>query len=667
MKDEVKSKSELISELRELRRSLGKVQASADQLADPCRVTASAISDEGAGTEEALRDSEAFNKALFTCYPEETIVVDLEGKIVAWNDARSASGDRVPELGAVMYKDYAAKHSIDMYSELMACMALGGTKHFAERRYKDRDLAITIAPFPHGAIIVSKDITERRQAERALRESEAQKKAILNGITVNLAYVNRDLEIIWVNKTAAESVGKQPEEMVGHACHEFWGQAGKPCGECPAADTLRTGKTTHKMITTPDGRVWDESGAPVFDDDGQMTGVVEIARDITEQKRLEEQLRQSEKMDAIGQLAGGVAHDFNNQLAGIMGYADMLCRRLEDDNCRRYAENILKASRRSRDLTAQLLAFSRKGDYQSLPVDIHDTIHGVVSLLSRSIDKRIEVRQRLDANPSVTVGDPTQLDNALLNLALNARDAMPKGGLLTFSTDTTVLEERFCRMHHDFNLVPGKYLRVSVADIGMGMDAATISRIFEPFFTTKRPGDGTGMGLAAVYGTLVNHGGAILVESDVDVGTTFTVYLPLTEAPAPDRESLVVPITTDEGGAHIMVVDDEEAVRDLAVDVLTDFGYKVTICRDGVEAVEVYRESWQSIDLVVLDMVMPEMGGHDAFLAMKEINPDVKALLSSGYSLAGEARAILDAGVLDFVGKPFRINDLVDKIAAVLV
>jgi len=381
---------------------------------------------------------------------------------------------------------------------------------------------------------------------------------------------------------------------------------------------------------------------------------------------MEEQLRQSEKMQAIGQLAGGIAHDFNNQLAGVLGYADMLENHLEDEKLSRYATSIKKGAKRAAELTKQLLAFSRKGKNLSVPVEIHKVIGEVASILEHSIDKRIKIQQVLKASPAVTVGDPTQLQNAILNIALNARDAMPRGGELIFETDIAEFDEDFCK-GHPYEVDAGGYLKISVTDNGCGMDAETQKHIFEPFYTTKEVGKGTGMGLASVYGTVRNHGGSISVYSEVGHGhgTAFRIYLPLAEDVRNDENANTRSNPTT-GTARILLVDDEGVIRELAAEMLRGWGYKVTVCNDGKEAVKFYESSWQNIDLVILDMVMPELGGRDTFIAMREINPDVRAILSSGYSINGEAQAILDEGVMAFVGKPFSQAELSEKVAQVL-
>jgi PAS domain S-box-containing protein len=412
--------------------------------------------------------------------------------------------------------------------------------------------------------------------------------------------------------------------------------------------------------------LYDFNISPIFDDKHKVTGISCFGRDITEQKNLEEKLRQSEKMEAIGQLAGGIAHDFNNELSIISGYTELLRDEIKtESDAKGYIDGILSGIKRSANLISQMLAFSRKGKFLSISVNIHDIIAEIVIMLKHSIDKRIIILQDLKADPPTTRGDPTQLKSAILNLALNARDAMPDGGELLFTTDIIeITEDTYKNAPYYINL--GTYVRISVSDTGIGMDKKTQSRLFEPFFTTKGKGRGTGFGLASVYGTVKNHNGIINVYSEPGYGSTFKIYLPAEEISIPEVKTETESVKTIKLSASILLVDDEDDLRIVGEKLLTKFGYKVNICKDGREAVKFYKKHWQQIDLVILDMIMPVMNGKDAFIAMKNINPDIKALLTSGYSLNGEAQAILDKGVKGFLQKPFKIEELSGKIIQVL-
>lgn len=378
--------------------------------------------------------------------------------------------------------------------------------------------------------------------------------------------------------------------------------------------------------------------------------VLSAVMDISEQKRLQNQLFQSQKMDVVGQLAGGIAHDFNNMLAGIMAAAELLKARLpNDEKNSKLLGTIIGATIRSADLTRELLSFSRKTSTVSSPVHIHDTIADVMGLLERTIDKKIQLSSRLTDGSPVIMGDHTQLQNALLNLGVNARDAMPQGGTLTYATDRKTLDDTSCRVL-GLSLKPGQYLEISVSDTGVGMTKEVKEHIFEPFFTTKVVGKGTGLGLAAVYGTVLCHHGEIAVQSEPDIGSIFKIYLPLAE----EYNSPVVgecEVVAGKGG--ILLVDDEEILREVGRDLLEELGYTVFLAEDGFRALEVYFAHRREISLVILDMIMPKMGGRETFLQMRELEPDVNVLFCSGFNSEGTGDELLKLGARGFVQKPY--------------
>ena len=374
-------------------------------------------------------------------------------------------------------------------------------------------------------------------------------------------------------------------------------------------------------------------------------------------------------MDALGQLAGGVAHDFNNQLSVILGYANLLESQVELPKLKKYSENISKAVHRSADLTRNLLAFARKGQNQSVPVHIHSLISETIEMLDRTVDKRIEIMKLFDASSDIVLGDPSQLQNAFLNLGVNARDAMATGGCLAFETEIVEIDDEFIARHGG-GIQAGQYIKISVIDTGAGMTEEVKKHLFEPFFTTKPVGKGTGLGLASVYGTIKNHKGTLDVYSELGRGTTFKLYLPLSEQTKPVQSIAQKDISSGKLSAvknlSVLLVEDEEILRNVFCDMLSACGIKCLEAKNGRHAVEVYQQLWPQIDLVILDMIMPEMDGPDAFRAMKKINPEIRTLLSTGFSLNNEVQAVLDEGVLGFLQKPFMKNELIDKIIEVM-
>ncbi len=398
---------------------------------------------------------------------------------------------------------------------------------------------------------------------------------------------------------------------------------------------------------------------------------VELRREIAEHKqaeeeksKLEERLRQGQKMEAIGTLASGIAHDFNNLLTGILGYSSMLKLLAQPgDDVLEAAEAIGRAATRAAEFTKQILGFARRGKLQNTPVDVHHVIGDVAGILGRTIDKKIGIALSLHAESPVVTGDPSQLQQVVMNLAVNARDAMPTGGEIIFATEAVDLDEEYCRDHPHAS--PGRYLLVSVTDTGTGIPEEVRHRVFEPFFTTKGPGEGTGMGLAMAYGIVKNHDGFIEVYSEVGRGTTVKVYLPLCgEAIARDEgPRLAAPIP---GGGRILVVDDEEVVREVVERMLGCLGYEVACVHNGREAADHYGKHGPDIDLVILDMTMPVMDGGECFRALKGLDPEVKALLSTGHALNGTAQRLLDEGMLGFVQKPYVLAQLSEAVARAL-
>ncbi|MES2603790.1 MAG: ATP-binding protein, partial [Pseudomonadota bacterium] len=403
--------------------------------------------------------------------------------------------------------------------------------------------------------------------------------------------------------------------------------------------------------------------------DGSYQGILGVSRDITDRKQaeqhrlaLEAAFRQSQKMDAIGTLAGGVAHDFNNLLTGILGHAELVKSNEKLDRDIQGSLNVIEtAALRAKELTSQLLGFARKGRLQTTEVRINDLVKETMALLDRTIDKGIRIHSTLDKQPLIINADPGQITQILLNLAVNARDAMPDGGRLLFETRRVLVDEYFSFTHYE-PLKPGPYCIISVTDTGTGIAKDKLSRIFEPFFTDKPDGKGTGLGLAMVYGVTKSHGGTVTVYSEVGIGTVFKVYLPL--SPTEIEESIAKPPQAPiSGKGTILVVDDEAIVRNLAEAMLQKLGYNVLLASDGASAIDFYTDNWQTIDLVILDMIMPNMGGRECLEHMQSLNPSLKAIISTGYSHDTIANRMSDHHSYGFLQKPYRLQELSEIVA----
>jgi signal transduction histidine kinase/ActR/RegA family two-component response regulator len=397
-----------------------------------------------------------------------------------------------------------------------------------------------------------------------------------------------------------------------------------------------------------------------------IAGLVERSRSREQAEELKERLRQSQKLEAIGTLAGGVAHDFNNLLTGILGYTWLLKQNAQpEDEVYRSASVIENAAERAAELTRQLLGFARQGQHQDLPVDLNALVSEVTELLSRTFDKAVTLHVAPHPRNLRVLGDPGQLHQVLLNLAINARDAMPRGGDLYFDV-RALADELVPRAAHP-HLGRGAHAVLEVRDTGTGMRPIDQRRIFEPFFTTKEVGKGSGMGLALVYGIVQGHRGAIEVESREHVGTVFRVYLPLLEGAAAgatggERRAVEAELPVP-GQGLVLVVDDEELVREMARELLTSLGYQVLTARNGLEAIDRFIERRSEIDLVVLDLVMPRMGGRECLRALKRIDPQVRVLLSSGWQREGHLQSAMEEGALGFLSKPYQLVALSQAVA----
>ena len=391
-----------------------------------------------------------------------------------------------------------------------------------------------------------------------------------------------------------------------------------------------------------------------------------IARDITSQLQVEEQLRHSQKMEAVGTLAGGIAHDFNNILMAIIGYAELAMDKARTpDRGLQEIEGVLKAAIRAKSLVKQILTFSRKTKVEVKPLNLNNVLEQSAKMLERTIPKMIHIEMNLAENLTPVMGNAGQLNQLLLNLGSNAADAMPQGGTLQIASGNVELDETAIK--NRIELQPGEYVMLKVTDSGHGMDEETIARIFDPFFTTKEIGKGTGLGLSTAFGVVKAHGGHITCSSDPDTGTTFTVFLPVlknTHVAVADvgAESDELP----RGSETVLLVDDEEALRDIGRRLLLKNGYRVMEADSGEDALEVFRNNSDRVDLVLMDLGMPGMGGRKCFEALREMKPRLKIVITSGYALEEPERVLVSSGMAAYVSKPYVLKDLLHTIRTVL-
>ena len=508
-------------------------------------------------------------------------------------------------------------------------------------------------------------IVELKETQDRLEKSEESLRITLNSIGDAVIATDIKANIVSMNPVAEKLTSVTEQEAIGKSLNEVFNIVNAESGdtvESPVEEILREGKTVwlekHTVLISKNGEKHQiaDSGAPIRDSKNNIVGIVLVFRDVTEQCYMENQLRQTQKMESIGQLAGGVAHDFNNMLSGIVGGAELLAMKIgENADLVKYVNVIFESAERASKLTRKLLDFAHKGSVLSVPVDVHDSIKNACQLLERSIDRRIEISTELLAENSIVIGDLLQLQNVFLNLGLNARDAMKKGGELKISTVNVELDSDFCKKRGNL-IKSGQYIEIAVSDTGKGISYGTKNKIFEPFFTTKNIGEGVGLGLTAAYGSVKNHSGIINVYSERNIGSVFKVYLPLSDGKIIEKQD--ADNTVYQGTGLILVVDDEDIIRNTAESMLVNMGYDVILAEDGKRAVELYWKHHKEISLVLLDVVMPEMDGRDAFKAMKKINPDVKVILSSGFSFDKNISKLIDKGGASFIQKPYRLKEL---------
>jgi len=534
------------------------------------------------------------------------------------------------------------------------------------RKYNEaliRKLEDKLVELESAKALLEREIAERRRAEeeavRAGREGQRTFDATDGAVWI----LDSDYRIVRSNRASERLFPYTCESLIGKRCFEVVHGTQSPIPGCPV---LRAQKSLHRELHELflGERCYEITVDPILDEGGRYKGAVQIINDITERRSLEAQLHQAQKMEAIGHLAGGVAHDFNNILQAIVAYSSILLENLpEHDERREFAEEIARGAQRASALTRQLLAFSRRQILEMQDLDLNAVVRGMVKMIGRLIGEDIEIKVTEGRDLGIVHADRGQMEQVLMNLCVNARDAMPEGGVLSIETENVLMDEEYCKAHGWAS--PGRYVLLSVTDTGCGMDAETQERIFEPFFTTKELGKGTGLGLAMVYGIVRQHQGMVQVYSELGKGTRFSVYLPSFEPAAVSTET--EPVERARGGTEtILVAEDDPTVRKLAARILESAGYTVLLAADGQEAIEIYNGRPESIDLIILDVVMPKMGGKLVYNVLRQQHAGLRFLFSSGYGTeAIHTGYVLNEGI-DLIQKPYSPDALLRKIRQVL-
>ncbi len=653
---------------------------------------------------EKEKAEEKFRR-FFEANPNYCYIVSNQGSILEANAAAlNVLGYEREELMGqpveMIYAPESQKRRMEIVEEWKGNGHIKGEELILMSRSGERRTVLLSASHTRDAeggifnsISIQTDITERKRMEAALRESQAILRAALDqsqaGIVIadapegNIRYVNRaglmthGVEI--AEDEAFDRFHKIDIEFYNRSWKALYPN-GKSCtkDDLPLVRAYKYKETCSRemIIQRVDGkeRIVVANAGPIFDEKGEVTAGIVVFLDITEQRKAEEeiakieaQLRQAQKMETVGQLAGGVAHDFNNLLYVISGYAEIAeMQAKEDDRLADNIRNIITAAEQAATLVRQLLLFSRKESMQTRVLDINELIGGLLKMLRRVIGEHIHPEYHPGYDLKQILGDPAQLEQVLINLCVNARDAMPEGGKIVIETENFTVDEGFCH-HHPWSS-PGEYVCLVVSDTGTGMTLEIQEKVFEPFFTTKEVGKGTGLGLSAAYGIVKAHNGMIHIYSEPEHGSVFRIYLPALDG-AEDEEDVPKPKVADSadfsGEETILVAEDEEKVRKLSELILSKAGYRILTASDGEAAMEIIQESGDEIDLVLVDVIMPKAGGHLVHAKIESLYPDMPVIFMTGYS-RGLLPKIFSDHPHEILQKPFNRAQLLQKVREAL-
>jgi two-component system cell cycle sensor histidine kinase/response regulator CckA len=512
------------------------------------------------------------------------------------------------------------------------------------------------------------DISEKMQARADLRASRFFLENVIESIQDGVSVLDRSYTIVHTNRIMRQWY-EESGPLVGQKCFHAYHGSDSHCRRCPTRRAFSSGLAESEVLPGKPGSPveWLEVYSyPLKDQRSrEITGVVEFVRDISQRVNLERQLTQAQKMEAIGTLSSGIAHDFNNILQAILGSIQLLVAQKEASHPdQRYLSIIERSAIRARDLTSRLLYFSRDVESDLQPLDLNSELDSLVKLLERSLPKMISIRQIHGACLNTINADLVQIEQVILNLAINASHAMPDGGQITLQTENVAIDHRQFSVNSDFHT--GDYVVLTVSDTGTGMDQQTLERIFEPFYTTKQANQGTGLGLSMVYGIVKNHNGVIACTSTIGAGTTFKIYFPAIAVPIDAQPVNSVEESLASGTETILVVDDEDMLLDLGCDLLSQFGYTAVRADSGEAALSILEQRQGAIDLVLLDLNMPGMGGYKCFLEILKISTPPKVVVASGYAENGYTREMLSQGASAFLSKPYQVKELITTVRSVL-
>ncbi|MFH0780983.1 MAG: transporter substrate-binding domain-containing protein [Pseudomonadota bacterium] len=626
--------------------------------------------------EEALRDSEKRHRRYITSAPYGVFVADEQGRYLQVNPSVcNITGYTEQELLQMGISDLYFEDNAPEGAKPFQTAVLKG-KYKGEMLFRPKNCdrrwwVLTVVRIPDSRFLgFCTDITERKQAEEKILEANTLLSSVLEGTTDAIFVKDKNGKYLLVNSGTCKAIGRDPEDIVGRNDSELFPAASADIINAIDRQVMTTGKTVlaeEKLQTTDGTTYWLVNKSPSFNEAHEINGLIGISRDITsikraeeEKEKLQEQLRQAQKMESIGQLAGGVAHDFNNMLGVILGHSEMALEKVDpSQSLYGNLREIRKAAERSAEITKQLLAFARKQTIAPSVLDLNITVQSMLKMLLRLIGEDIDLVWLPTHELWSVKTDQSQINQILVNLCVNARDAIAGVGKIVIETANCTLDEGYCINHVGFR--PGEYVKLTVSDNGHGMNKETLRHIFEPFFTTKGVGQGTGLGLATVYGTVKQNNGFINAYSEPGQGATFSIYLPRHIGTNCLVRSEGIPALAVGGDEAILLVEDEPAILEMAKILLQNLGYKVLSASGSVEALLLVEDFPETIHLLITDVIMPEMSGRDLEEQLRKSRPGIKCLFMSGYT----ANIIASQGVLDdevhFIQKPFSKHELAAK------
>ena len=634
---------------------------------------------------KAREEAQAELEVIFDNIPGFVVSIDADMRLISANraylEARGIGPDAI--ANNILIEDTVESEVWQKFRPRLEQAFAGEIAQFDAQidvHGKSRTVHATYVPVRDRAGMIDRvtalivDIHERFVAEQALRESEENLQITLNSIGDGVISTNIDGKILRMNPVACALTGWDQDSALGKPLSDVFqiiNGSTKELVEDPVQTVLRTGVTvgpaSGTVLAAKDKTEYiiAISAAPIHNSQGDQTGVVLIFRDVTSEHFFSQRLVQDEKMRALGQLAGGIAHDFNNALAGILGAAELILMDRENDissKSEMMIKQITKSAVRASKLTEKLTTFSRASPTELHPVNIANAIVDSINIVENSIDKRVEIHNNCHVSNPDVFGNKSQLSTAILNVLLNATQSMKEGGQVVITSENKELNQEFCDSVK-FDIEPGPYLVVSVQDSGHGIPEGNIERVFEPFFTTKAIDEGTGLGLSEVYGAITDHHGAVIVESQVNVGTTFTLLFPSYEPGAyvvDNQEDVEV---ADMTALRILFVDDEPLLREIGEITLESLGHSSILAADGHEAIRLYTENSGEIDLVILDLNMPGLGGAEVLKQLIKIDSDVQVIIATGFGNDLEMPEETSLNVIARLKKPYRLHDLQSVLA----